>query len=52
MGGACSAHREDRKCVQNFVEKPKGKTLLGRPRRRWDNNVKLDHREIGIEGVE
>jgi hypothetical protein len=30
-----------------FVGKPKGKTPLGRPRRRWVNNNKIDFREIG-----
>jgi hypothetical protein len=28
-----------------FVGKPEGKRLLGRPRRRWDDNVKIDLRE-------
>jgi hypothetical protein len=27
--------------------KPEGKRPLGRPRRRWVNNIKMDHREIG-----
>jgi hypothetical protein len=30
---------------------PKGKTLLGRPRRRWEDNSEMDLREIGIEGA-
>jgi hypothetical protein len=28
-----------------------GKRPLGRPRRRWEDNIKLDLREIGIDGV-
>jgi hypothetical protein len=28
--------------------RPKGKTLQGRPRHRWEDNIKLDLREIGI----
>jgi hypothetical protein len=30
---------------------PKGKRPLGRPRRRWEDNIKLDLREIGIDGA-
>jgi hypothetical protein len=30
---------------------PEGKRPLGRPRRRWENNIKLDLREVGIDGV-
>jgi hypothetical protein len=32
--------------------KPKGKKPLGRPRRRWENNIKMDLREIGWEVVD
>jgi hypothetical protein len=28
-----------------------GKTPLGRPRRRWKDNIKMDLREIGIDGA-
>jgi hypothetical protein len=28
-----------------------GKRLLGRPRRRWEDNIKLDLREIEIDGA-
>ena len=30
-----------------FVGKPEGKKLLGRSRRRWENNIKVDLREVG-----
>jgi hypothetical protein len=30
---------------------PEGKNPLGRPRRRWKGNIKLDLREIGIDGA-
>jgi len=30
--------------------KPEGKRLLGRPRRRWENNIKMDLREVGGDG--
>jgi hypothetical protein len=32
-----------------LVGRPKGKRPLGRPRRRWEDNIKLDFREIGID---
>jgi hypothetical protein len=28
------------------VQKPEGKTALGRPRRKWEHNIKMDLREI------
>jgi hypothetical protein len=30
-----------------LVEKPEGKRPLGRPRRRWEDNIKMDVQEIG-----
>jgi hypothetical protein len=32
-----------------LVGRPEGKRPLGRPRRRWEDNIKIDLREIGIE---
>jgi hypothetical protein len=29
------------------VGKPKGRRRLGRPRRRWEDNIKMDLREVG-----
>jgi hypothetical protein len=34
-----------------LVGKPEGKRPLGRPRRRWVDNIKMDLREIGCDGV-
>jgi hypothetical protein len=34
-----------------FTEKPEVKRPLGRPRRRWKDNIKMDLIEIGIDGV-
>jgi hypothetical protein len=34
-----------------LVGTPEGKRPLGRPRRRWEDNIKLDLREIGINGT-
>jgi hypothetical protein len=35
-----------------FTEIPEGKKLLGRPRRRWKENIRIDLREIGWEVVD
>jgi len=32
------------------VGKPEGKNPLGRPRRRWEDNIKMDLQEVGIWG--
>jgi hypothetical protein len=33
------------------INRPKGKRPLGRPRRRWGDDIKMDVREIGINGA-
>jgi hypothetical protein len=38
---------EKRKAYRILVGKPEGKKPLGRPRRRWVDNIKIDIREIG-----
>jgi hypothetical protein len=35
-----------------LVGKPEGKRPLGRPRRRWVDNIKIDLREIGWGGMD
>jgi hypothetical protein len=35
-----------------LVGKPEGKRPLGRSRRRWMDNIKMDLREIGWDGVD
>jgi hypothetical protein len=34
------------------VRKPEGKRPLGRPKRRWENNIRMDPKEIGWEGMD
>jgi hypothetical protein len=34
-----------------LVGKPEGKRPLGRPRRRWEDNIKMDLQEVGCEGM-
>jgi hypothetical protein len=38
---------EKRNAYRILVGKPEGKRQLGRPRRMWVDNIKMDHREIG-----
>jgi hypothetical protein len=43
---------EERRGVYRFlVGRPKGKRPLGRPRRRWEDNIKIDLRVTGIDGT-
>jgi hypothetical protein len=51
MGGACSTNGEKRNVHRILMGKPEGKRPLGRPRRRWVDNIKMDLREIGWDGV-
>jgi len=42
------ARMEERRGVQSvLVGKPEGKRPLGRPRRRWEDNMKMDLQEVG-----
>jgi hypothetical protein len=43
---------EKRNSYSLLVEKPEGKIPLGRPRRRWMHNIKMDLLEIGWGGVD
>jgi len=40
---------EGRGVCKVLVGKSEGKRLLGRPRRRWDDNIKMDLQEVGCE---
>jgi hypothetical protein len=45
------AWEEGRGAYRVLVGKPEGKRPLGRPRRRWEDNIKMDFRQIGIDGA-
>jgi hypothetical protein len=53
MGGACGAYGEERGVHRVLVAKPEGKRPLGRPRRRWEDNIqevgggRVDWMELG-----
>jgi hypothetical protein len=41
---------EERKVYRVLAGKPEGNRLLGRPRRRWEDGTRMDHRKIGWRG--
>ena len=44
--------RRGEACTEIFGGKPEGKRPLGRTSRRWENNIKMDHHEVGCGGVD
>jgi hypothetical protein len=42
----------ERKVYKVLVGKPEGKSTLGRPRRRWEDGIRMDLRETGLGGVD
>jgi hypothetical protein len=46
-----STHGEKRNAYTAFVGKPDGKRLLGRPICKWEDNIKMDLREIVWAGM-
>jgi hypothetical protein len=50
MGGARSTYGE-RGLYRVLVGKPEEKGSLGRHRRRWEDNIKIDLQEVGSEGM-
>jgi hypothetical protein len=49
---ACSTNGEKRNAYRILVGKPEVKRPLGRPRRRWEDNFRMDLREIGWCGMD
>jgi len=47
------AHMEEmRNVCKSLIGKPEGKRPLGKPRRRWENNITIYLRETGLEGMD
>jgi hypothetical protein len=46
------AHADKRNACRILVGKPEGKRPLGSPRRGWEDNIKMDQREIEWVGME
>ena len=47
MGGPCSKYLIDEKSIGGSVGKYEEKKQLGRPRRKWANNIEICFKEIG-----
>jgi hypothetical protein len=47
MGGACGAYVIGERCARCSGEETEGKRPLGRPRCRWEDNIKIDLQELG-----
>ena len=52
MSGECSMYGEKRDIYRVLVGKPEGKRPLGRPRRRWEDNIKTVLQEVGCGGMD
>ena len=52
MGRTCGAHGGEEGHIRVLVGKPEGKKPLGRPRRRWEDNIKTGLQEVGCGGMD
>jgi hypothetical protein len=52
MGRACNTNGGEEEFVVFLLGKSEGKTPLGTPRRRWEDNIVMDLREIGWGGTD
>jgi hypothetical protein len=43
---------EEIKVFKVLMGKPEGKRSLGRPRRKWEDGIRMDLKEIGLGGVD
>jgi hypothetical protein len=43
---------EGRSVYRNLVGKPEGKRPLGRPSRRWKDNIRMDLQKVGFGGMD
>ena len=51
MGGACGTYGGE-VCTGFWWGTSEGKRTLGRPRRRWEDNIKMDLPELGCGGMD
>ena len=50
--GHVARMRGEKSVYRDLVVKPEGKRPLGRPRRKWENNIKMDIQEVVCGGME
>ena len=52
MGAACDTYGGGGGVYRVLVGKPEGRRPLGRPRHRWEDNIKMDLQEVGCGGMD
>ena len=52
MGRTCSTYGGEERCLRGLMVKAEGTRPLGRPRRRWEDNIKVNLRELKCEGMD
>jgi hypothetical protein len=53
VGRACSVYGGERRGLcRVLVGKPEGRRPLGRPRHRWENDIKMNFQEVGCGGMD
>jgi hypothetical protein len=52
MGWACNPNGGEEECIYDIGGIARRKSPLGRPRRRWVDNIKIDVRKIGWDGMD
>jgi hypothetical protein len=52
MGGACNTYGEQRGVYRVLVGKREGKRPHGRTRRKWQDNIKMDLLEVGMDWID
>jgi hypothetical protein len=50
LGRACSKYGGENRCIQGLGGEPEGKRPHGRPRHRWEDNIKTDLQKVGWGG--
>ena len=51
MGGACSTCGGEERCIRGFGGEIERERPLGRPRRRWEDNIEIDFKEVELGGT-
>jgi hypothetical protein len=52
MGSSCGRYGWQKVYIQDFVLRPREDNPLGRPRRRWEDNIKMNLKEMGRGGMD
>ena len=50
MGWACGTYGRQERCIKEFGGNPDGNRPFGRHGRRWEDNIKMDHKEVRLGG--